>query len=1044
MNNYTVLHLHTMMGNGGFIDSTVKYNEYIDKAVEYGMTSIAFTEHGSIFSWYKKKVYCEEKGLKYIHGIEAYVTETLDEKVRDNYHCCLYAKNFEGLKEINKLSSQSFKRSQENRYYYSPRITFEELINTSDNIIISSACLGGILGKGNNDIKDRFIDFLSKNNHRCFLEIQPHLAQAQKDYNEYLWSLSKSKNIKLTMGTDTHCLDEKESRDLLQKSKNINFDDDENGWDLTFKNYETLLNCCKEQNCLPLEIYLEAIKNTNMISDMVEEFELDYTNKYPNICESPKEILLQRIEDGLEYRGLKREEYQERINYELETYEKNGALQFILLEDKVKKYCRDNNISYGYSRGSVSGSFIAYLLQITDINSVKWGMSFERFMSPDRVSLADIDTDYSPSQREEVKKFLFEKTGLNCCDIITYNTIALKGAIRDCGRGLEIPLETVNEICNDVENNEEKYRKKYPQLFNFVDKLSGTVVSIGSHPSGTVVTDINIEELIGTCTTSTSDFPISQIDMKEIDAQNYVKLDLLGLDNIELIQKTCELANIDWIETDKIDFNDKKVWNSILQSSCMVFQWESDFAHQIYKKLFSEETLAIIKKDSPHMTYIDLFSMGNGAIRPAGESYRDRLCKGEFNDNGHPALNEFLADTRGFIIYQETVIDFLYKFCGFTKGEADIVRRGFAKKTGTEKYLPQIKKGFIKSMNSQYGEDTKNYENLIISFLKVIEDASSYLFSKNHSHPYSMIGYVCAWLRYYYPLEFICSALNIYASKEEKTTEITEYAKLVGVKIKPIKFGKSKAEYFFVKGENEIYKGIGSIKFLNNLVAEELYELSNKKYYNFMELLIDIKKMSTANTRQLDILIKLDFFSEFGNSRELCKLVEIAETFKFGESKTIKKDSLENGFMLETIKKYSSDKNDKGKELKSFKITNCLSILQEMETYTDGLNIKDFDIKEKMSAQKDFLGYITPTGEEEDRRKLLIMDIKAVKRKKDGKQFGYGVVCTSIGSGKQNRYTIFNKTVKDCGEIKEGDIIFCIDYKKDGEYFTITNYKLIS
>lgn len=147
-----------------------------------------------------------------------------------------------------------------------------------------------------------------------------------------------------------------------------------------------------------------------------------------------------------------------------------------------------------------------------------------------------------------------------------------------------------------------------------------------------------------------------------------------------MIQQTCELAGIDWIETRNIDFDDKEVWNSIRKSSAIIFQWESSFAHQIYKKLFSDEVLSKVEEVSPKTTYIDLFSMGNGAIRPAGESYRDKLCRGEFNDNGHPALNEFMADTLGYLIYQEQILDFLHQFCGFTKGKADIIRRGFAKK----------------------------------------------------------------------------------------------------------------------------------------------------------------------------------------------------------------------------------------------------------------------------------------------------------------------------------------------------------------------------
>ena len=1041
MKNYTVLHLHTQLGNGGFIDSTATYSEYIDRAKELGMTAIAFTEHGSVFGWYRKKKYAEESGLKYIHASEFYITETLSEKIRDNYHACLYARNFDGFKELNKLSSISYKRSQENRFYYNPRITFEELINTSDNILITSACVGGILGKGNAEIKQRFITFMQNNKHRCFLEIQPFGVDKQIEHNQYMYKIHTETGIRLTCGTDTHALDEMESREILQKSKKIFFED-ERGWNLTFKNYEQLVKDFEVHRSIPTPVILEAIENTNVISSMVEPFELDYSNKYPHIYDNPEKILIERIKEGAKERGIDVAEYRDRINYEFATYKKNGALQFLLLEDKIKTYCRENDIAYGYSRGSVSGSFIAYLLKITDVNSIKWNLSFERFMSPERVSLSDIDTDYAPSQRELVKDFLYEKSGINCCDIVTYNTIALKGAIRDVARALDIDLLTVGEICDNVETNKEKYVKKFPELFRFVNKLEGTITSAGSHPCGTVLFDGNIEEMIGTFTTSSSKYPVTQISMKEVDEQNYVKLDILGLDNVELIQKTCKLANIPWVKTDNIDFNDKDVWDSILKSSCMVFQWESSFAHSLYKKLFCRETLDKIQSVNPNMTFIDLFSMGNGALRPAGESYRDRLCNGEFNDNGHPALNEFLSPTSGFLVYQEQVIEFLNKFCGFTMGEADVVRRGFAKKTGTEQFLPRIKEGFIKTMNEKYGEDEKLYESLIESFLEVINNASAYLFSLNHSVVYSFIGYICAWLRYYYPLEFIASALEIYKDKEEKTTEIVEYARLIGVKINPIKFRFSKAEYFMDKETNSIYKGVGSVKYLNDWVPNELYNLRGKKYSHFVDLLLDIENTST-NSQQLNILIELDFFSEFGNSRELARITDIFRFFKNGFAKSIKKELVQDDVMLGIIKKHSVGTTKGGAESKSWMITDCRGILVEYEKHIRGIEMKDYDIKKKISSQLSYLGYVSTTNKDEDRSTLIVYDVKTVARKKDNKVFGCGVVAMSLGSGIKTRYTAFNRTLDMCGQLKTGDIIKCTGFKKDGEYWELTSYTIL-
>ena len=217
----------------------------------------------------------------------------------------------------------------------------------------------------------------------------------------------------------------------------------------------------------------------------------------------------------------------------------------MLLQEDIINFCHKNNIWQGYSRGSVSGSLISYTMGITDADSVKFNLIFERFMNPERVSLPDIDTDFPPSQREIVKQYIVNKPGIYCSDIVTFNTIALKGAIRDVGRSLEIPLSEVDKIAKNIEVDEDKYRKQYPELFKYVDLLNGVNVSVGSHPSGLLISPVTINDNIGTFTTSTSDYLISQINMKEVDSLNYVKLDLLGLDNIELINKTYEMANIE-------------------------------------------------------------------------------------------------------------------------------------------------------------------------------------------------------------------------------------------------------------------------------------------------------------------------------------------------------------------------------------------------------------------------------------------------------------------------------------------------------------------
>lgn len=916
--NYTVFHLHSHFSNGTTnIDSITDYKEYIDRAKELGMTAMGFSEHGSVFSWLHKKEYIEKCGMRYIHAIEAYVTETLEEKIRDNYHCVLIARNYDGVLEINELSSKSFNR-EDGHYYYVPRITIDELLGTSNNVIVTTACLGGILHNGTDSIKKKFTEFLAANKHRCFLEIQHHndFEGEQRRYNQCLYELSKEIDVPLIAGTDTHALNDEHmsGRQILQKSKNVRFAEEES-WDLTFKTYHELVDAYKKQSTLPIDVVLEAIENTNRVADMVEDFTMDRSYKYPHLWEDSEKTFQEKITAGIKRRGVDKfpnyQAYLDRIETELKAYRHNGAIDFMLLMEDIIDWCMHNDIFVGYGRGSCNGSVIAWLLGITEMDSIKHNLNFERFMNVERVSLSDIDTDFPPSRIGEVKDYIFSKTGLHCSDIITFNTIADKGAIRDVGRALEIPLAEVATICDAVDDEKQyaKVRKQYPELFKYVDLVKGTIVSVGSHPCGTIVAPYDISDKLGTFTTSTSAYPISQINMKEVDSLNYVKLDLLKLDTIQLINETCELAGIERLTPDNVDITDIKVWDAIRDDTTQIFQWEGQTGDSYIKKLLSDDNIRKFQKINPKLDRMTLLSIGNSAIRPAGASYRDDLANGVVRKTGSPAIDEFLSSTFGYLVFQCQIIEFLHVYCGYTMGEADTVRRGFAKKTGTEQHIPRIKAGFIKTMTEKYGSTVEKAEEDIVAFIQVIEDASNYLFSLNHSQPYSYEGYVSGWLRTYYPLEFLTVALNINRDKEEKTKALTAYAKKVGINFQPPKFRYSKAGYFCNKETNTIYKGIDSIKFMNTEAADDLYSIREEKFDSFIDLLVRIQGLR-IDSRKLEILIKLDFFSEFGGINYL-----LACNKYFGQyygKKQLKKDvAFGDGLDFDIVRKYSAKETPK-------------------------------------------------------------------------------------------------------------------------------------
>ena len=1035
--NYTILHLHSMLSNAVTnIDSVTAYSEYIQKAHDLGMSAMAFSEHGSVMGWVKKKLQMEELGMKYIHAEEFYLTQSLEEKMRDNYHCLLIAKNYDGVMELNKLSTKSFNR-EDGSYYYAPRITIDDVKNTSDNIIVSTACLGGVLNKAPEDVKKDFFEWIVKNKHRCYLELQPHLDDNQIRYNQSLWALSKSYGVPLVMCTDTHALNSThvEGRTILQKSKNIHFDG-EDKFHLEMLSYEELVNLCRMQNALPISVYLEAIENTNRIADQIETFNLNYEYKYPHLWgDNSEEVLREKIRDGIKWRGVDKlpnyQEYLDRIEYEMKAYIHNGAIDFMLLMEDIIAWCKTQDILVGYGRGSCNGSIVAYLLGITEMDSIKHGLNFDRFMNTERVSLSDIDTDFPPSRINEVKQYIFNKHGLYCSDIVTFNTIALKGAIRDVGRALGIPLAEVSDICNKIELDEASCRKAYPELFKYVDIVNGCVVSVGNHPCGLLCSSVSIDDRVGLFTTSTDDVPISQINMKEIDLQNYVKLDLLKLDTIELINETCKLANIERLTPDNIDVQDEEVWHSLRDDTTEIFQWNGSTGDRYIKRLLSDNNIKKFKSLNPNVDYMTLLSIGNGAIRPAGASYRDDLAEGILRKSGNEAIDNFMKNTFGYLVFQEQIIQFLHEYCGYTMGEADIVRRHFAKKTGTEKDIPQIKEGFAKTMAKDYGMSREESEEVIADFIQVIEDASNYLFSLNHSQPYSYMGYVSAWLRYYYPVEFITTAFNLNRDKEEKTNALITYAHKMGIKINSPKFRFSRADYFCDSVNRVIYKGLGSIKHMSAQVAEDLYTLRDEKFSNFIDLLYAIQELpNKPDSRQLDILVKIGYFQEFGNAKALLTGIEVFN--KFYKCKTIKVDKFkEMGYNIDDVMPYVGKATEKTlSQLDNKGI--ILALLRSMKMpKTTAVDMARW--------QCEYLGYCSISNPNEDPSNWLVLEIK---------KNNYGTSWAKLWNicyGCAREYRL-NKKFATANPIEVGDYIKAVivekpKYKKneDGSFSQVGN-----
>lgn len=389
--NYTPYHIHS---DYSLLDSTTKFERYADKAKELGMTAIASTEHGKPSGWVHKKRYCDSIGIKFIHGCEIYLTESFDKIIRDNYHTILLAKNEDGVKELNEAVSRANKADH---FYYTGRLSFDEFLHLSDNIITTSACLASPLWHlpMNHPMYDKLVCKYS------YLEIQPHNTPDQIQFNRRLYDLSKTFGIPLIAATDTHCLDSyyASCREILMDAKDQHYPGEEQ-CDLTFRSYDRLVEEFRIQKSIPEEAYLQAIENTNVMAESVQPFTLDTSIKYPILHGSPEEdteifekTVWEGLEDKLNSGIIPREQeaaFKSSLVEELSVFKKIGMSGFMLSMSELIRWCKSQAMAIGTARGSVGGSRAAYVTDIIDMNPETWHTVFSRFSNENRVELGRI------------------------------------------------------------------------------------------------------------------------------------------------------------------------------------------------------------------------------------------------------------------------------------------------------------------------------------------------------------------------------------------------------------------------------------------------------------------------------------------------------------------------------------------------------------------------------------------------------------------------------------------------------------------------------
>lgn len=1038
--NYTTYHLHS---DYSLLDSCTNFKEYIDAAVQNGQKAIAFTEHGKPMGWVSKKLYCDQVGIQFIHGVEIYLTESLlnqdGEKVRDNYHTVLLAKNWDGVLELNDLVSRS---CQEDHFYYVNRISFDEFLSLSNNILSTSACLASPLNKLPID-HPRYLELAEKYD---YLEIQPHAHPDQVAFNRRLLDLSRRLGKPLIAGTDTHSLSpyKAECRSILMKAKHKSYGD-EDSFDLTYKTYDQLVDAFRRQGALPEAVFLEAIENTNRMAASCEPFQLDTSIKYPILygsreadAEKFTETVQRKFQDKLSSGVIPPEQesaFLSAIQEEMRVFRKLHMDGFMLSMSELISWCKEQGMAIGTARGSVGGSRVAYITDIIDLNPETWHTVFSRFCNEDRVEIGDIDIDCVESDRPAIFQHIIRRFGADkTARVASFGTIKSKGVIDDVGRALDLQwkqdhpnedspysLKNIDRIKKEFDADEEGTKQKYPDLFYYYDGLLGAKVSQSVHPAGMVISPIHLPSNYGVFN---KDGELClMLDMDEAHEVGVAKYDFLVLKTVQVIRDTCRYLGRPYPQTHEIDWDDQAVWADMVKSPIGIFQMESAFAFDSLKK-FQPKSI------------FDM-SLVTAAIRPSGASYREDLLAHKQHHNPSPIIDELLSDNLGRLVYQEDTLRFLQQICGLSGSEADNIRRaiGRKQKDRLEKSMPSILEGYCAKSN----QPREIAEEEAKEFLQVIEDSASYQFGYNHSIAYCLLGYLCAYFRYYHPIEFITAFLND-AANDEDIRNGTILAKQRGITIVPPKFGISRSDYFFTKEKRVIAKGLSSVKYMGKAVVDELYALSKRQYATFTDLLWTLSHHSSLDSRQLDILIKIDFFSDFGNQRELFQIVSLFDLFKKGEAKQLKKERAAALGIEDIVAKYANGTTKSGKESKSYTLLFPMTILRECEQRILSLGMEDLGVLMKSRNFKDIMGYAGYiSGKEEDRNKLYIKEVYPVRRKKDNVIFGYSLVTQSIGSGKESRMTVFKKAY-DADPVKPDDILVCKSWERDGKYFRMLRY----
>ena len=873
--NFTHLHVHTEYS---LLDGSNKIKEYVDRVRELGMDSAAITDHGVMYGVIDFYRAARAAGINPILGCEVYVApgSRFDREAGSGddryYHLVLLAENNQGYSNLMKIVSKGFVEG----FYYKPRVDLSLLEKYHEGIIALSACLAGevarFLTRGMyEDAKKaalRYQDIFGKGN--FFLELQDHGIPEQQNVNQQLLKMHRETGIELVATNDVHytLAEDAQPHDVLlclQTGKKL-ADEDR----MRYEGGQYYVKSSEEMERL-FPYAPEALENTHKIAQRCHvEIEFGVT-KLPKF-DVPEGYTSWEYLNELCFRGLEEryqpvtEELKERLNYELSTIRNMGYVDYFLIVWDFIKYARDHDIMVGPGRGSAAGSLVAYTLGITQLDPIRYDLLFERFLNPERVSMPDIDVDFCFERRQEVIDYVRRKYGDDCVvQIVTFGTLAARGVIRDVGRVMDLPYAQVDTIAKMIPqelnitidkalqmNPELKKvyedQKEIHDLIDTAKRLEGLPRHTSMHAAGVVISQKDVSEYVPLSRASDGSI-VTQFTMTTLEELGLLKMDFLGLRTLTVIQNAVHLIEQDAgvkLDMQHIDYNDKKVLDSLgTGRSDGVFQLESAGMKNFMKELKPqslEDVIAGISLYRPGpMDFIPQYIRGKN--RPDTIKYD---C---------PQLESILKPTYGCIVYQEQVMQIVRNLAGYTLGRSDLVRRAMSKKKAA--VMEKERQNFV------YGNEEEGVPGCIANGIseqtanKIYDDMidfAKYAFNKSHAAAYAVVSYQTAFLKYYYPVEFMAALMTSVIEMPTKVAEYIQVCRQMNIKILPPDVNRG--AYGFSVDNGAIRYGLSAIKSVGRPVINALVEEreANGEYRSLKDF---IERLTgTVNKRAIENFIK--------------------------------------------------------------------------------------------------------------------------------------------------------------------------------------------